>query len=77
MRTTITLDDDVYQAVSTLSQTSGKSLGKVLSEVARRGLKPAPFKRKKNGLPVFDVPKDAPMIPGMLAYKIMEEEGMI
>jgi hypothetical protein len=62
MRTTLTLDDDVYQAVATLSQTSGLSLGKVLSKVARQGLKPKPIKKKKNGFPTFDVPKDAPMI---------------
>ena len=44
MRTTVNLDDDVYQAVSSLSQSSGLSLGKVLSKVARQGLKPAPIK---------------------------------
>jgi len=76
MRTTLTLDDDVYQAVATLSHTSGLSLGKVLSKVARRGLKPAPMKKKKNGLPTFDVPPGTPMIPGMLAYKVIAEEGV-
>jgi hypothetical protein len=76
MRTTLTLDDDVYQAVATLSQTSGLSLGKVLSKVARRGLQPTPIKKKKNGLPTFDVPPGTPMIPGMLAYKIISEEGV-
>ena len=76
MRTTLTLDDDVYQAVSTLSHTSGLSLGKVLSKVARRGLKPAPMKKKKNGLPTFDVPPGAPMIPGNLIQKFWDEEGL-
>jgi hypothetical protein len=76
MRTTVTLDDDVYQAVASLSQSSGLSLGKVLSKVARQGLKPAPVKKKKNGLPTFDVPPGTPMIPGMLAYKIIAEEGI-
>jgi hypothetical protein len=31
MRTTLTLDDDVYQAALELSQASGDSLGKVVS----------------------------------------------
>jgi hypothetical protein len=77
MRTTLNLDDDVYQAVASLSQSSGYPLGKVLSEVARRGLKPVPVKRKKNALPTFDVPSGTPMIPGMLAYKIIAEEGAV
>jgi hypothetical protein len=76
MRTTINLDKDVYEAVTTLSQSSGLSLGKVLSEVARRGLRPRPAKKKGNkGTPTFEVSPQARMIPGMLAYKIMAEEG--
>ena len=77
MRTTVNLDDDVYQAVASLSQSSGHPLGKVLSEVARKGLKPKLPKTKKGGLPTFDVPKDTPTIPGMLAYKIMADEGVV
>jgi hypothetical protein len=76
MRTTVTLDDDVYQAVATLSHTSGLPLGKVLSKVARQGLKPKPVKKRKNDFPTFDVPPGAPMIPGDLAQKIWEEEGL-
>jgi hypothetical protein len=77
VRTTLNLDDDVYQAVASLSQSSGHSLGKVLSEVARRGLKPRPMKKTRKGLPTFDVPDDAAMIPGMLAYKIIADEGIV
>lgn len=77
MRTTITLDDDVFQIVSGLSQSSGLSMGKVLSEVARRGLKPRAGKKKKKGVPTFDVSPNAPMIPGMLAYKIIADEGIV
>jgi hypothetical protein len=76
VRTTLNLDDDVYQAVASLSHTSGLSLGKVLSKVAREGLKPKPVKKKKSGLPTFDIPPGTPMIPGDLAQKIWEEEGL-
>ena len=77
MRTTVNLDDDVYQAVASLSQSSGLSLGKVLSKVARQGLKPTALKKKKKGgLPTFDIPPGSPMIPGMLAYKFLNEEGV-
>jgi hypothetical protein len=76
MRTTVNLDDDVYQAVTSLSQSSGLSLGKVLSKVARQGLKPATVKKKKGGLPTFDVPPGSPMIPGNLIQKFWDEEGL-
>jgi hypothetical protein len=76
MRTTVTLDDDVYQAVSTLSQSSGLPLGKVLSKVARQGLKPKPIKKKKNGFPTFDISPNVPMVPGDLVQRIWDEEGL-
>jgi hypothetical protein len=76
MRTTVNLDDDVYQAVASLSQSSGLSLGKVLSKVARQGLKPAPIKKSKKGLPTFDVPPGTPMIPGNLIQQFWDEEGL-
>jgi hypothetical protein len=77
MRTTLNLDDDVYEAVASLSHSSGQSLGKVLSQIARRGLKPRPVRKRRGGLPTFEVSKDAPMIPGMLAYKIIADEGVV
>ena len=40
MRTIVTLDDDIYDAAMHLSRASGERLGRVLSMLARRGLKP-------------------------------------
>jgi hypothetical protein len=74
MRTTVNLDDDVYQAVLRLARRTGISFGKALSNVARDGLE-ATAASKTTVLPTFDVPPGAPMIPGMLAYKFLDEEG--
>lgn len=77
MRTTVTLDRDVYEATMHLSRVSGKRLGKVLSELARRGLMkqaPAPPKGKKR-FPTFQVPPDAPVIPASRVQEILDEEG--
>jgi hypothetical protein len=75
MRTTLTLDDDVYQAAATLARGSGKTVGKVLSELARRGLAPRPTKeRKGDALPTFDVPKDAPLISLEAVRRAWEED---
>ena len=78
MRTTVTLDDDVYEAAMHLSQTSGERLGKVLSELARRGLKPAGItpRRGKRRFPVFDVPENAPVIAATRIQRVIDEEGI-
>lgn len=77
MRTTVTLDDDVYEAAIHLSRTSGRRLGKVLSELARRGLTrvPKPARRGKRRFPTFEVPSEAPIIPASRVQKVIDEEG--
>jgi Arc/MetJ family transcription regulator len=77
VRTTVTLDDDIYQAAAHLSRVSGKRLGKVVSEMARRGIarhnEPATGRKKR--FPTFDVPKDAPVIPASRIQDFIDEEG--
>lgn len=77
MRTTVTLDRDVYEASMHLARVSGRRLGKVLSELARRGLMkeaPVPAKGKKR-FPTFQVPPDAPVIPASRVQEVLDEEG--
>jgi len=60
MRTTLTIDDDVLHAARTLAAERGQSVGAVLSELARRGLKPAaPPGGCRDAFPVFEVREDA------------------
>lgn len=77
MRTTISLDEDVYEAAKTLAEGSGKSLGSVLSQLARKGLRPADVVRpsQQDGLPAFAVPSDAAVIPGSRAAELLAAEG--
>ena len=58
MRTTLTLDDDVYEAAAQLSRVSGKRLGKVVSTLARRSLTRSerPQRRRGRKFPTFWVP---------------------
>lgn len=58
MRTTVTLDDDVYEAALHLSRSSGERLGKVLSDLARRGMRSerAPRGKTRRRFPQFEVP---------------------
>jgi len=78
MRTTVTLDDDVYAGALHLANVSGERLGKVLSKLARRGLAPPQAlspKRGKRRFPAFDVPPDAPIIPAFRVQRAVDEEG--
>lgn len=61
MRTTLTIDDDVLESVRLIAQAEGKGIGAVLSDLARRMLRPSPV-RLDAGFPVFDVPDAAPKI---------------
>jgi hypothetical protein len=76
MRTTVTLDRDVYDAATHLSRVSGERLGKVLSDLARRGLRQAPPSRRAGNrrFPTFDVPQGAPVIPAARIQKVIDEE---
>ena len=75
MRTTISLDDDVFEAAKTLATSSGKKLGKVLSQLARRGLRVEASTSRKSGLPVFQVGPDAPVIPSSRARKLLADDA--
>lgn len=78
MRTTVSLDTDVYEAAMHISQASGKRLGEVLSDLARRGLSQnnAPVKQGKARFPVFSVPADAPIIPASRVQRVIDEEDL-
>lgn len=68
MRTTVNLDDDIVRAARSLARESGRSLGEVLSELARRGLEPPSEIRYRGDFPVFMVREGtAPLTPEMVA----------
>jgi hypothetical protein len=56
------LDDDVLAEASKRARALRISLGKAVSDLARRGLTVAPPIREVNGLVVFDPPKESPKI---------------
>lgn len=64
MRTTLSIDDDLLAAAKSLAQARSVSVGRVLSDLARRGLNtPAKTTRRaESGFPVFQVGGGAPPI---------------
>ena len=53
VRTTLDIDDDVLQAAKEIAVTRGSTAGKVLSELARKGLAPRSKVRVRNGIPLL------------------------
>jgi hypothetical protein len=69
MRTTLTLDDDVLAEAAKRAEALRISLGKAVSDLARRGLQTAPPMQETGGLVVFDPPKGSPKIT---AHKVKQ-----
>ncbi len=67
MRTTLTIDDDVLAAARSLAESERKSVGQVISDLARSGLAPHLEIAVEAGVPVFRVSPDvAPLTPEMV-----------
>ncbi len=75
MRTTVTLDDDVFEAAQALMRSSGRTLGQILSQLARRGLRVQSEHATNNGLPVFAVSANATVIPSGRAADLLTDES--
>lgn len=75
MRTTVTIDDDVFEAVRAQAEASGLRLGQVLSQLARKGLRSSADIDRTRELPVFRVPSDAAVTPGTRARDLLAEDG--
>ena len=74
MRTTLTIDDDVLAAAKELAATEQKTVGEVISALARRALRPAETGRKKrNGVPLLPVNSKAPRVTSELVRQLREE----
>ena len=72
MRTTLTLDDDVAEAATCIARESGRRLGAVISELARKGLeRPVRKGKSTTGLPTFNSSPEDPIIPTSRAKRCM------
>jgi hypothetical protein len=73
VRTTLDLDPDVLDAARQLAGESRRSLGAVLSELARRGLTPARVD-VVGDLPVIRVPAGTPAITPEMVARALDED---
>jgi hypothetical protein len=73
VRTTLDIDDDVIVAARELAAGERRSLGAVISELARRGLTPARVEAD-GGLPVIRVPSGTPPITPEIVRRALDED---
>jgi hypothetical protein len=74
MRTTLAIDDDVLAAAKELAANERKSIGEVISLLARTALRPAETARRfRNGVPLLPVRPDTPRVTSELVKQLRDE----
>ncbi len=76
MRTTLEIDDDILGAAKELAARQNKTAGKVISELARRGIhgtRGKPARKIANGFELL--PADDRVVTPQLVQKILEESS--
>ena len=73
MRTTLNIDEDVLFASKEIAKKEGLSIGKVLSDLARRALSRQPDRCTLNGVPLFPRQPDAKVVTLELVNQLRDE----
>jgi len=73
MRTTLVIENDVLEAARSLAAAEGKSIGEVISTLARRGLASQSQEAVEGGFPVFMVSPGAKPITLEMVQRALEE----
>ena len=74
MRTTLSIDDDVLQAARTLADQQQRTLGEVLSELARRGLTPRrAVRHTRSGITLLPASKEGHPVTPDLVRQLRDE----
>ncbi|MGH9315975.1 MAG: CopG family transcriptional regulator [Thermoanaerobaculia bacterium] len=74
MRTTLDIDGDVLQAAKEIAASRATTAGRVLSNLARKGLEPKRAPRVRNGVPLTPRrPKGSPRPTMALVNRLRDE----
>lgn len=72
MRTTLQIDDDVLRVAKDIAAAEGRSVGDVVSRLARIGLTPQP-RPTTGAFPTFHVPDGASVITPAMVQRALDE----
>ena len=73
MRTTLDIEEDVLLAAKEIARQRGKTIGQVLSDLARDSLTRKSPVSKKHGLPLFPIQADAGIVTLELVNQLRDE----
>ena len=74
MRTTLAIDDDILLAARELASTERKTVGEVISMLARKALQPVPANtRTRNGIPLLPVRPGAQRVTSEIVRQLQDE----
>jgi hypothetical protein len=73
MRTTLDIEEDVLLAAKEIARQRGITVGRVLSDLARKSLTTKSSVLKKDGLPLFPVQPDAGVVTLELVNNLRDE----
>ena len=76
MRTTLAIDDDVLAAAKHLAEKEHKTVGDVISSLARQGLSRGvrSFRSERNGIPLLPTKKSASPVTLELVNHLRDEQ---
>ena len=73
MRTTLDIEEDVLLAAKEIARQKGLTVGRVLSDLARKSLTRKSSVVRKGGLPLFPVQPDAGIVSLELVNQLRDE----
>ena len=73
MRTTLDIEEDVLLAAKEIARQKGMTVGRVLSDLARKSLTRKSSVKEKGGLPLFPVQPDAGIVSLELVNQLRDE----
>ena len=73
MRTTLAIDDDVLVAAKAMARQQNRSLGEIISDLARTSLRRPEPRSERNGIPLLGVAPDAPPVTLEIVNALRDE----
>lgn len=73
MRTTVSIDDDIIETARYLAKQNQCTIGRIISDLARKGLQEAQAYKLKDSFPVFTVSENSTVITPEDVRKLEDE----
>lgn len=73
MRTTLAIDDDVLVEARALAKQQNRSVGEIISDLARRAMRRPPAGSQRNGIPLLAPRPETPLVTLELVNSLRDE----